>query len=376
VITKRIEIVDSGVLYANPFPADWAINAYYSRIIEIRPGELLCVYRRAQAMYGNDGRSWLLRSTDGGKTWIDEGCLWDGSQDERSYSYAATNLTRMTDGQIVILGHRFYRPKPDMPMYNAATGGHLPEQAVLFRSRDDGHTWSKPQVIEKPDDHLILYDSITELDGGRWFTTCDWDNEYDDPTPLPSHVSALFSDDGGVTWGDRVQLTGGPREDIGFWHTRVTKLADGRLVGFPWAGANDGTEFHTLHRIEGTPDGLSWSEPKATTLRAQTNRPADMEDGYLALVMSVRESEQPGIYVALSDDEGYTWDTDNWVQVWDAYGQDSIGAPRTATYPAGHDTIAFGAPDVIRLSDGDLMASFWAGQQGQMVVRWCRLKMR
>ena len=91
--------------------------------------------------------------------------------------------------------------------------------------------------------------------------------------------------------------------------------------------------------------------------------------------MSVRESEQPGIYMALSTDEGRTFDTDNWVRVWDAYGQDSLGAPRTASYPASHDVISFGAPDAVRLSDGDIMASFWAGQRGQMVVRWCRVRL-
>ena len=46
----RLEIAASGLLYANPYPADWAIHAYYSQIIEIRPDELLfflgCKHRR------------------------------------------------------------------------------------------------------------------------------------------------------------------------------------------------------------------------------------------------------------------------------------------------------------------------------------------
>ena len=253
---KRLEIVASGLLYANPFPADWAIHAYYSRIVEIRPNELLCVYRRAQALYGDDGRSWVLRSVDNGERWTDEGCLWDGSRDELPYSYSATNLTRTSNGEIVVLGHRFRRPDPRMPVYEAETGAHLPEEAVLFRSNDDGRPWSPPQVIEKPDEHLVLSSGITELSNGRWFVTCDWDREYDDANPLPPHVSALFSDDGGRTWGGRVHLTGGPSSDKGFWHCRVTKLADGRLVGFPWTGSSDATRFYSLHRIEGSPDGM------------------------------------------------------------------------------------------------------------------------
>lgn len=372
---KHLEIVDSGLLYANIYPADWSIHAYYSRIIEIRPQELLCVYKRAQSLYGDDGRSWILRSIDNGTTWEDEGCLYDGSDDEKEYSYSATNLTLLSNSEILVLGHRVFRPAPDVPMYNSETGGHLPEQAVLFRSNDDGRTWSGPELIEKPDPHLVLYDRVTELDNGRWFVACDWDTEYEDTDPLPSHVSALFSDNQGVTWGHRVQMTGGPTVNQGFWHTRVAKLVDGRLLAFPWTGSPRGSEFTTLHRIEGSSDGLDWSVPKPTKLLAQTNTPVNMGNGYIAMVMSIRESEQPGIYMALSKDEGRNWDTEHWLQIWDAYGQDSLGVPRTNKYPASHDTIAFGAPDAIRLSDGDIMASFWASQQGQMVVRWCRLRM-
>ena len=106
---KHLEIVDSGLLYANTYPADWSIHAYYSRIIEIRPRELLCVYKRAQSLYGDDGRSWILRSIDNGTTWEDEGCLYDGSNDEKEYSYSATNLTLLSNSEIVVLGHRVFR---------------------------------------------------------------------------------------------------------------------------------------------------------------------------------------------------------------------------------------------------------------------------
>ena len=75
----------------------------------------------------------------------------------------------------------------------------------------------------------------------------------------------------------------------------------------------------------------------------------------------------------MSEDEGKTWDPELYVQIWDAYGNDSIGVPRTDKYPAAHDNIAFGAPDIIRLSNGDVLASFWAASRGQMVCRWCRV---
>ena len=363
------------MLYANPFPADWAIHAYYSRVIELPSGALLCVYRRAQALYGDDGRSWVLRSTDGGRTWQDEGCLWDGSADDRPYSYAATNLTLLRDGSIALTGLRTHRPAPDLPRYGG-TGANFRDQHVVFHSSDEGRTWSAPIVPAIPDAHYDPYDSVTELADGRWFVTSDWSVTSGESERGTTHVCGLYSDDRGATWHSPLRIAGDAAGAKGFWHTRLMRLADGRLLGFPWAGAPDGSAFHTLHRVVGSPDGGTWSEPEPTTLRAQTNRPADAGDGAVALVMSVRESDRPGLYVALSEDEGRTWDTDRWVQVWDAYGQDALGVPRTESYPAAHDNIAFGAPDLIRLEDGDLLANFWAGMRGQMVVRWCRLRVR
>ena len=68
-VPDRLSLVDSGVLYANPHPADWPIHAYYPRFIELEEGEILCAYKRASALYGDDGRTYLLRSRDNADTW-------------------------------------------------------------------------------------------------------------------------------------------------------------------------------------------------------------------------------------------------------------------------------------------------------------------
>ena len=70
----------------------------FSTIIELMPGELLCAYRRASAMYAEDGRTYLLRSTDSGASWVDEGVVWGGAADAKPYSYSATFLSKMSDG--------------------------------------------------------------------------------------------------------------------------------------------------------------------------------------------------------------------------------------------------------------------------------------
>ena len=369
---------DRGILYANPHPGDWAINAYFPRVVELAPDELLCAYRRAAALYADDGRSYMLRSVDGGRTWDDEGCVHDGSSDDRPYSYSLTSIAKLGEGGLVLAGLRLVRPRADMPVYNAETGGSITRQSILCRSCDSGRTWSPPQPIAlpaAPGAVLNAYGPVVPLDSGEWLLAFDPGKLWDDPSPLRRQVVGYLSSDEGASWSEEVAIAGTPHHDRAFWHARVARMDDGRVMAFPWTGSVDASAFHPLHRVVGSPDGRTWSEPESTGIPGQTNCPVDLGEGCVAIIVTVREADEPGIYVALSRDDGLTWDLDRMVQVWNAYGQESLGVPRTDTYPASHDTIAFGAPDLIRLLDGELLGSFWASQQNQMVCRWSRLRL-
>ena len=100
-----------------------------------------------------------------------------------------------------------------------------------------------------------------------------------------------------------------------------------------------------------------------------------MGAGQLVLVYSHRENtDQPGIKVIFSEDGGETWSQDP-VVVWDAYGKEALGVPRTDRYPSSHDVIAYGAPQIIGLTANELMVSFWCTQSGDTHARYCRLRL-
>ena len=372
----RLQKVNEGILYANQYQADWCINAYYPHLLELEPNHLLCVYRRGAALYSDDGRIYQLRSTDNGHTWKDEGVVWDGKADAITYWYAPTGLTLTPQGEILLTGFRIHRPTPTALTYNESTRSVLSEEALLLRSQDNGRKWTPPQVIPRPSGiHTEISSGVVILNDGSWLIAFDVSKAYDDPAPLHQYIIGRISKDQGKTWNELLTIAGGPQHPKTFWHARgFVKLADGRLMTFAWTGDTTGEKFLPLHRVVSDATGRKWSEPESVGIQGQTNWPVDLGHGRMTLIYSYRESEKPGEYVALSEDEGRTWDTEHAVQVWDAYGKESIGAARTATYPSGHDNIAYGAPHALRLADGDILTSWWAGQSGQMTCRWCRLR--
>ena len=96
----------------------------------------------------------------------------------------------------------------------------------------------------------------------------------------------------------------------------------------------------------------------------------------MAAAYTVRTGMTPGIMVALSDDGGRTWDLDHQLMVWDAVGQEFLGVARKPEYPASHDNIAFGKPNLARLPSGDLIASWWCTQACVTHTRYARLAVR
>lgn len=369
-----LKIRDTGILYANDCPGDWAIHAYYPNVAELKQDELLCIHRRGTALYSDDGRIYQHRSRDGGKTWIDEGPVCDAAGDEKSYAYLCGFISRTADGTLVVVGARFCRPTPTTPFYHPSTGACLPEDTYLMCSKDGGRSWTPPRSIRKPaQTHLEITGSVVELEDGTWLIPFDTGKAYDDPAPVQVMVVELMSRDRGRTWSEAIPIAGGSDRTKSFWHARIIKRGDGRLIAYLWTGDAQRERFLPLHRIVGDRLGRTWSEPRAVSIRGQTNYPVDLGAGRIFLVYTVRESESPGIYAVISTDDGESFDADCRVQLWDAYGKTSLGVTRSDTYPTSHDNIAFGAPHAVRLSNGDVLASFWCSQAGQTVCRYCRL---
>ena len=177
-----LKIISDGVLFRNPRAGHRVVNSYLPSVLALSESEWVGVHRRGTAFYSHDGVLAVLRSTDEGATWKEEGLVWDPREDGASRAYSAPFLSQMRDGALVLSAMRWDCSDPDRLMVNPETGAFLPVETILFRSQDNGRSWSAPQVIEMPGG-IIAYLSgpVIEMPGGGWFLAFDLGKAYDDP---------------------------------------------------------------------------------------------------------------------------------------------------------------------------------------------------
>lgn len=370
-----IKILDEGTLYRNPLPQLRVIHACFPVIQELSEQELLCVYRRGTAFESADGVIGKLRSTDGGKSWVEEGIVWDLSKDNKSYSYRSGNLTTLRDGTLLLLSSRWDRSDPDKPLYSLKTEGYLPAEVVLFRSADNGRSWSAPQMIPLPEGIIGNHSGpILELSNSHLLLPFETWKDYDVLNPANQRAMALFSNDDGKTWGNATVVADGTSQDIIYWDQRIIALSDGHLFAIFWTHDMKTDKDLPIHYAISKDEGRTWTKPESTEINGQVSCPVEIGDGRLLLVYNLRYAERPGIMTALSENRGKTWDITHQITVWDAQSRANVGAASQARAIADMSTFGFGKPDTQKLTNGDILVSFWCTQACVTHVRWCRLR--
>ena len=376
----RLTITDSGVLYRNPLPGHQAVIAFGPFIMPLSPTELICAFKRSQAMYAADGMIHLLRSTDGGRSWAHEGPVVDRSLDPLPYQYNGGPLTRLGDGSLVMTCWRCDRSDPSRFYVNPNGGGSAPLETVYLRSTDRGRTWSRPRVAQlppKPDRiEPAAGGPVIELADGRWMQLYETWNDYENSGPMDLVTYVLFSDDEGRTWADHTTIADGQTDDRSYSHGHLIHLPDGRFYGLYWTADAKFRRFQGLWaNLCDDATGRAWGQPFCLNIAGQTSYPVALGAQRMAIIYCERNGSQvPGIKVVICEDYGRRLDPESQAVVWDAYGKQALGAPRTDRYPSSHDVIAYGAPHLVRLHEDELMACFWCTQSADTHARFCRLK--
>ncbi len=210
----------------------------------------------------------------------------------------------------------------------------------ILRSADEGATWQSWQPVAESILEPFTYGQIVELgDGtllcpiwGRWRSEERW------------RSGALFSRDGGLSWGEPVSIAYDPSARLvtgyaqsaingfdaqgnvdmgaissptfrphssidGFTETSVIALADGRLLAILRQQGVEGDQTLFFYRALSNDGGRSWSPYQRTSLRGISPCLHHAPDGRLLLAYrryapDGDPASAPGLSIATSDDDG------------------------------------------------------------------------
>jgi len=209
---SKLVLLESNVIYRNPYPSHQAVSAFHPFALRLSERELLCYFKHGQAMCSRDGMTHIARSLVGGKIRAHEGPIVDRSIGERYYQYGSGQMTRLRDGLIVLAGMRCDRTDPTLFYANPKTGGSLPLEIYTVRSCDGGHTWSEPLLgkfpVKRAGSDPSLSSPVIVLNDGRWMLLFEtWAAYEAKERDIVSYV--VFSRDEGRTWGDMKVVTEG-----------------------------------------------------------------------------------------------------------------------------------------------------------------------
>ena len=218
----------------------------FGDVLALPDGRLACSFYRRISSSPKRSEAFVAHSPDGGHTWGEGTTIAEGSE---------THLLRCRDGTWLAAVRACCPDRLD---------GSLPHGGGewLFRSTDDGQTWSDGKPISpqgQENAHLI------ELHNGA-LLCC-----FTSRTPGLFGVVARRSEDGGLTWSRPVVLIASPADD---WHKTdcgypsSVELDDGIVVTAYYFGpkrpewASCGLPWHQRYHMGVTrwrPDCVPWT---------------------------------------------------------------------------------------------------------------------
>jgi len=253
-------------------------SSHCAVICEVTGGDLLCVWYAGTAEKNSDVALMLSRWTGGQGTWTPPRTIF--------------NTPGKSDGNAVI---HYDAEKGKLWLFHTVIQERTWDSVNLYvsSSRDEGMTWTDPEVFDT-ERGMMVRNNLVVLKSGTWLLPAyderDWTG------------FCYISPDRGVTW-TRSGLMQGSGPVI---QPTIAERRDGSLLALLRSGAPD----HRIRQSTSEDGGRTWSECEPISLM-NPDSGIDMtrlRHGELVLLLNNVEQGRTPLHLALSMDEGHSWD--------------------------------------------------------------------
>ena len=361
-----IEVLETGLVYRNPKPLLKSVHAWHPTLALMDNGDLLAAYDLAEAIGALEYRTYLSRSTDGAKTWSEPVEFW--SDPVEDLARRTVRISKRADGTLIGAGRRSYCRHPDQGGWNPETYGVEPGDWFVLRSAD-GVVWSGPEKVEPPlPGPYEVCHAIVETRDGRLLWPTGLLRTWEGEAPDGLKALALLSEDDGQSWNGYLEIFSDPQGEVIYHEVSLIELENGRLlaVAWPFNAVAGKTLLPVPYAI--APNGREFTVRGSTGIAGETTKLVHLGGDRILCLM--RRTDAPGLWAVLAEIRGDEWINLEEVPLWQGSESRMLGERASATELA---ELHFGFPNLLHLSDSEILAAFWCREDCIHNIRWLRI---
>lgn len=367
-----MNIIDQGIIFLGTKGGREA-KCCFPSLVQLSNGEIISSFQASSEKNSIDSHVLLSRSPDGGKSWGKPYSPFLNEINGKKAIIHAAYLAEVQPGRLIAaLQWCDHFNNPSLEFFNSDTGGLLPMSICLSESADNGLTWTTPEKLDAGELNEIpipLMGPVCKVKSGTLICPFETSKNYDDIESWLHKAAYFISYDGGKTWPEYKVVAHDPQSKILYWDHRIANLGNGRLVDMFWAYDNVLNKEINAHMSKTIDGGQTWTQPEDTGLVGQP-WPIPINEQSFVIVKVDRNISQT-IEVVLTDNFGQSWDATPPLVIYSDKEQQLFNSSDLNEHLVDMGSWAYGLPSGIKLLDGNVLITYYAGSDVTVDIHWC-----